>query len=153
YLRREVAFPQARISRPTVGPSLDVLLDDLREAGAERDDGAGSLDAVGVFVGRDDLFFELDVAARLQKVVVLHGPGGTGKTEVAKAFGRWWRDTGGVDEPEWVLWHSFEPGVASFGLDGVITETGLTILGPDFARLDQADRRRVAEGLLAERRL
>ena len=62
---------------------------------ASRTAATGSLDPVGAFVGRDDLFFELETAARLQKVVVLHGPGGTGKTELAKAFGRWWRDTGG----------------------------------------------------------
>ncbi len=78
----------------------------------------------------------LEVAARLQRVVVLHGPGGTGKTELAKAFGRWWRDTGGVEQPEWVIWHSFEPGVASFGLDGVVADDRLRVFGTDFARLD-----------------
>ena len=67
----------------------------------------------GVFVGRDDLFYQLETAARLQRVVVLYGPGGTGKTELAKGFARWWRDTGGVDDPRLVCWHSFEPGVAS----------------------------------------
>jgi tetratricopeptide (TPR) repeat protein len=154
YLRRDVSFPQAQISRPTAEPSLEVRLDELRAPAADRDGGAGDLDpAAGVFVGRDDLFFELEAAARLQKVVVLHGPGGTGKTELAKAFGRWWRDTGGTDEPEWVLWHSFEPGVASFGLDGVITETGLALFGADFARKDLAGRYRVVEGLLSERQL
>ena len=153
YLRRDVSFPQARTRRPKGEPSLEALLDHLRTPGAGRDGGAGSLDPAGVFVGRDDLFLQLEAAARLQKVVVLHGPGGTGKTELAKAFGRWWRDTGGVDRPEWVLWHSFEPGVASFGLDGVITETGLQIFGPDFARLDRAERSRVVEGLLTRRRL
>ena len=66
---------------------------------------------------------------------------------------RWWRDTSGTDKPEWVLWHSFEPGVASFGLDGVITEAGLAVFGPDFARLGPAERSRVIQGLLAERRL
>ena len=30
-----------------------------------------------------------------------------------------------MERPEWVFWHSFEPGVASFGLDGVIAEIGL----------------------------
>ena len=53
-------------------------------------------------------------------VVLLHGPGGSGKTELAKAFGRWWRDTGGVERPQWVIFHSFEPGLASFGLEGVL---------------------------------
>ena len=93
-----------------------------------------------MFVGRDDQFYELEVAARLQRVVVLAGPGGTGKTELAKGFARWWRDTGGVDDQRLVLWHSFEPGVASFGLDGVITEIGLDVLGADFARLDPPQR-------------
>jgi tetratricopeptide (TPR) repeat protein len=153
YLRRDVAFPQARTSRPQGEPSLEALLDELRASSGGRAGGPGGLDPVGVFVGRDDLFFELEAAARLSKVVVLHGQGGTGKTELAKAFGRWWRDTGGVDKPDWVLWHSFEPGVASFGLDGVITETGLAVFGASFARLGQEERLRVVEGLLAQRRL
>jgi hypothetical protein len=153
YLRRDVAFPQARASRPAAAPSLDAVLDDLRKPGQAREGGAEGLEPAGAFVGRDDVFFELEAAARLQKVVVLHGPGGTGKTELAKAFGRWWRDTGGVERPEWVLWHSFEPGVATFGLDQVITETGLQVFGPDFARLDPGERQRVVERLLAQRRL
>ena len=73
---------------------LDDALDRLREGSADR--GGGELDPAGAFVGRDGLFYELEVAARLDRVVVLHGPGGTGKSELAKAFGRWWRDTGGV---------------------------------------------------------
>ena len=48
-------------------------------------------------MGRDDLFYQLETAARLQHVVVLAGPGGTGKTELAKGFARWWRDTGGTE--------------------------------------------------------
>ena len=58
-----------------------------------------------------------------------------------------------MDRPEWVLWHSFEPGVVSFGLDGVITEIGLTVYGADFARLDPGQRRELVESLLVERRL
>jgi tetratricopeptide (TPR) repeat protein len=153
YLRRDVSFGQARAARPAGAPSLDAMLNQLRQPGAVLAGGAGSLDPVGVFVGRDDLFYELETAARLQKVVVLHGPGGTGKTEVAKAFGRWWRDTGGVDRPEWVVWQSFEAGVASFGLDAVITQVGLAVWGSGFARADLGERRQVTERLLAERRL
>ena len=73
-------------------------------------------------------------------MVVLSGPGGTGKTELAKGFARWWRDTGGVDDPRLVFWHSFEPGVATFGLDGVITSLGLAVFGADFARLGRASQ-------------
>jgi tetratricopeptide (TPR) repeat protein len=153
YLRGEVSFPQARTARPTGEPSLEQALDRLAKPATGQGRGAGSLDPVGSFTGRDDLFYELEATCRLQRVVVLHGSGGTGKTELAKAFGRWWRDTGGIDRPGWVLWHSFEPGVASFGLDGIITEIGLAVFGPDFARLDPGERGRVVEQVLAERRL
>ena len=153
YLRQEVSFPEARTTRSPQEPPLEAMLDDLRASSVGRPNQAESLDAVGVFIGRDDLFLQLEAAIRLQHVVVLHGPGGTGKTELAKAFGRWWRDTGGVERPDWVLWHSFEPGVASFGLEGVITEIGLTVFGSDFVRLDSEERSRTVERLLAERRL
>ncbi|WP_239101859.1 CHAT domain-containing tetratricopeptide repeat protein, partial [Microbispora amethystogenes] len=151
YLRRDVRFPNLRTERR--GASLDDMLDRLRigsdGSAAVEDD----LAAVGTFVGRDGLFYTLEVAARLQRVVILHGPGGTGKTELAKAFGRWWRDTSGVDDPEWVIWHSFEPGVASFGLDGVINTIGLRVFGADFALADTEERRRIVQRLLAEYRL
>jgi tetratricopeptide (TPR) repeat protein len=152
YARREVSFPQARVERSADLPSL---ADALTELGAETSEGvAGDLNAVdGVFVGRDALFYDLEVATRLQKVVVLVGPGGTGKTELAKAFGRWWRDTGGVEQPEWVCWHSFEPGAASFGLDGVISEVGLALYGADFGRWDAAQQRAQVRAALAAHRV
>jgi tetratricopeptide (TPR) repeat protein len=153
YLRREVSFPQARTERAADLPPLEQLLDAQLAAGRAAGSGAGELDAVGSFVGRDDLFFQLEAAARLQKVVVLTGSGGTGKTELVKAFGRWWRDTRGVDRPEWVFWHSFEPGVASFGLDGVITQIGLQLFGNEFARQEPQQRRDVVQEVLAERRM
>ena len=150
YLRREVRFPGLVTARPAGAPSLEEALDQL--AGAGPGGAGGALAPVGVFTGRDGLFYELETAARLQKVVILAGPAGTGKTELAKAFGRWWQDTGGVEQPGWVFWHSFEPGLASFGLDGVITEIGLAVFGPDFARLDTAQRTGVVERFLRERR-
>ena len=81
------------------------------------------------------------------------GPGGTGKTELAKGFARWWRDTGGVDDPRLVLWHSFEPGVASFGLDGVISALGLQVFGAEFARLEVPQRLDQVKRLLAQLRV
>jgi hypothetical protein len=75
------------------------------------------------------------------------------KTELAKAFGRWWRDTGGMEDPRFVSWHSIEPGMASFCPAGVITEIGLAVFGADCVAVQPDDRRRVVQNLLAEHRL
>ena len=148
YMRAEVCFPDALTRRPATRPSLDAALDEIRAAPSQDAPTQDPLAAVGAFVGRDDLFYQLEVAARQQRVVVLTGPGGTGKTELAKGFARWWRDTSGVDDPRLVLWHSFESGVASFGLDGVIAEIGLAVLGADLARLDGPQRLAAVNQLL-----
>ena len=60
---------------------------------------------------------------------------------------------GGMDDPRFVFWRFFEPGVASFGLAGVITEIGLAVFGADFAALQPDDRRRAVQNLLAAHRL
>ncbi|MEU7055106.1 tetratricopeptide repeat protein, partial [Streptomyces sp. NPDC046197] len=153
YSRSEVRFPGLRTERQA-GQSLEEMLDRIRERPHTGETPPEAvLEAVGEFIGRDALLYTLDLAARLQHVVVLHGPGGTGKTELAKAFGRWWRDTGALDHPDGVIWHSFEPGVASFGLDGVITSIGLRLFGTQFALLDPDQRQSLVEEILCERRL
>jgi tetratricopeptide (TPR) repeat protein len=153
YWRREVHFPDLRTipAAAAGGVTLDAALDALRASST--DERRHALAPVGEFIGRDGLFYTLEVAARSQRVVIVHGPGGTGKSELAKAFGRWWRDTGGVEHPEWVIWHSFEPGVASFGLDGVISAIGLHVFGADFARQDPPVRKTLVHQLLQEHRV
>ncbi|MCX4671509.1 tetratricopeptide repeat protein [Streptomyces sp. NBC_01381] len=158
YTRSEVRFPGLRTEREA-GDSLDGILDQLREEPetGQRARQGQELVAEGEFVGRDKLLYKLEVAARLQRVVILHGPGGTGKTELAKEFGRWYRDTGALGRPEWVIWHSFEPGVASFGLEGVINTVGRCVFGDQvdspFLRQDAAQRQATVEKLLKSRRL
>jgi hypothetical protein len=58
-----------------------------------------------------------------------------------------------MDDPRFVFWHSIEPGVASFGLAGVITGIGLAVFGAGFAALQPDDRRRAVQNLLAAHRL
>ena len=149
YARTDLSFPRLKTTEAPSADhtSLTTIMDQVRgsadlSAGETAQDSSHQWAAVdGVFVGRDNLLHDLDTAARLQHVVVLHGSGGTGKTEAAKALGRWWRDTGGVERPEWVVWHSFEPGVSTFGLDGAVTAAGLHLIGAEFAQLDDAERR------------
>ena len=156
YMRRDVLFPKSRVARPTEVPpdqALGQARATLPGASTAADELAPTLDAVGgVFVGRDDLFYQLEVAAQSQQLVILTAPGGTGKTELAKGFARWWRDTGGIDDPQLVFWHSFEPGVATFGLDGVISEVGLKIVGADFVRGNPGQQLEAVKQLLCQYR-
>lgn len=155
YRSREVRFPQLRAPAPGTGAGEGAYSPAPSPAGlAGTGQDSDPLAPAEEFVGRDDLFCILETAARTDRVVVLHGSAGTGKTELAKAFGRWWRDTGGVDRPDGVCWHSFEPGIASLGLDGAILETGLRLCGPEFALKDPGTRRDlVLEQLRAQRLL
>jgi tetratricopeptide (TPR) repeat protein len=154
YLRREIDFPQLRRPREAGLPSLDTLLQQADGDGTE----AGATDPLTPerrFIGRDVVFYTLEQALPQQRVVVVHGPAGAGKTELAKAFGRWWQATGGVEQPEWVFFYAFEPGLASFGLDGVLSEIGLRLFGPEFAlrTRDAAQRETVLLKVLREHRM
>jgi hypothetical protein len=96
---------------------------------------------------------ELEWALHHRRVVVIHGAGGLGKTEVAKAFARWLRDTGGLDDPSWAFFHSFEPGLATLGLGGALNSVGLRLHGADFAGLDAVKRREVVLAGLRRQRM
>ena len=131
YLRRAISFQRLQRPRRPELPPLDDLLQQARESGGELGT-RNLLTPDRRFIGRDAVFYDLEQALPRQRVVLLYGSAGTGKTELAKAFGRWWQATGGVDKPDWVFFYAFEPGLSSFGLDGVVTEVGLRLFGPDF---------------------
>ena len=154
YLRRLVRFPQLQQSRSKALPSFDALLDQARQDG----NGAAADEVLAPdrrFIGRDAVFYELEQALSQQAIVIVHGTAGTGKTELAKAFGRWWRDTGGVEQPAWVFFYAFQPGLASFGLDHVVSEIGLKLFGPDFVgkTRDGAERAELLVKVLREQRM
>ena len=145
YQRREVSFPLAPAAPPADPQDRASTLGAAPQA-AELDP------ADGVFIGCDLYFFNLEATFRTQRAVVFKGLGGTGKTELAKAFGRWWRDTGGVEQPEWVFWHSFQPGAGSPALDSVIDKIGTQRFGPGFTAQGAAARRRQVLDFLTTRR-
>ena len=157
YARREVSFPQLRRvpSRPG-SLSLADALAGLRKTPVlpEGVHVEGDLSPMGGrFFGRDAELQELERAIRTRRVVVVHGVGGTGKTELAKGFARWLQDSEGLDDRSLVFFHSFEPGVASFGLDGVLASVGLRLFGADFARLGPEERRHAILHVIREHRI
>ncbi|WP_327064079.1 tetratricopeptide repeat protein [Kitasatospora purpeofusca] len=109
---------------------------------------------VGGFVGRDGLLLGLDTATRRHRVVLLHGAAGIGKSELAKAFGRWCRETGAVDGPDAVVLHAFETGAAGPVAAGVVERIGRRLFAPEeFDPLPPAERRAAVEQALTTRRL
>lgn len=157
YARREVVFPNLRQEPVRPGNlSLEEALAGMRKArtAAEGVHEEGDLSAEGGrFFGRDAELQEMEKALRLERVIVLHGVGGAGKTELAKGFARWLRDSGGLDDPSLVFFHSFEPGIASFGLDGVVSSVGLRLFGADFARRGTEQRRQAVLAALKRYRM
>lgn len=151
YLRRDVRFPQAAIPR-TSSLSLDAELDQLR-SGKRGSHETDDLDPVDRFFGRDWHICQLETAARLQKIVLLQGTAGSGKTELAKAFARWWRDTNGVEKPGYIFLHSYQPGMATSGLDQVVNDIGRSLYGIDFDKLGHAERQAMVEKALTKHKM
>ena len=90
-------------------------------------------------------FFELERAFHRRRVIVVHGVGGCGKTELAKGFARWLQRSGGLDDARLVFFHAFEPGIGSFSLNAALTSVGFKLYGPDFVmRFPKPEDRRMA---------
>ncbi|MGW0329026.1 CHAT domain-containing protein [Nocardia sp. NPDC003183] len=138
YTRREVCFPSLASTSSTDSPTTDV------------DD---QLSAADGFIGRDGYFYDLESAASTKSVIVLHGQAGTGKTELAKGFARWWQRTGALDHPDGVVWYSFDPGVSSRQLDSLVAAIGFAIDGTEFVALDHSARRASVRDRLRSQRL
>ncbi len=75
-----------------------------------------------MFFGRDAEFLTLESAMRTHRIALLHGVGGGGKTELAKAFAHWLQVSSGFEGPLFVFYRSFEPGQPPFGIDTIANE-------------------------------
>ncbi|MFB7380952.1 tetratricopeptide repeat protein [Kitasatospora purpeofusca] len=149
--------PGAALPGPDTAPAVQVAAAHEATgatATAKPSDHHDELAPDGGFVGRDGLLLGLDAATRAHRVVLLHGAAGIGKTELAKAFGRWCRETGAVDGPDAVVLHPFEPGTAGPAAAGVVERIGRRLFAPEeFDPLPPTERRAVVEQALATRRL
>lgn len=157
YARRDVIFPYLRHETNKGREALLATLNKIRQSAEKKEsfeakDIIDPLRAVGRFFGRDAEFLKLERAIQKNHVAILHGIGGTGKTELAKAFARWMRCSGGLDRSDYVLFHSFEPGLPSFNLNGVLTSIGLKLFGADFIKDSGNEKQRRLEILEILRR-
>jgi hypothetical protein len=122
YARSTLQLPKGDSAQKSAAPAEEIAANVFGAAKIEDGTTAGDLAATdGVFFGRDTEFFILERAIR-KRVTVIHGVGGTGKTELAKAFARWLQLSNGLDDPRLVFFRSFEPGLPTFGLDLIVNE-------------------------------
>jgi hypothetical protein len=123
YARSVLRLPQAETKPAPASAAEETAAKVLGAAKIDEGHTADDLVAIdGVFFGRDAEFFILERAIRTHGMAIVHGVGGTGKTELAKAFARWLQISGGLADPRLVFFHSFEPGLPTFGLDLIVNE-------------------------------
>ncbi len=123
YARSALRLPTSEVTPRANSAAEETAAKVLGAAKIDEGDTADDLAAIdGVFFGRDAEFFILERAIRTHRLAVIHGVGGTGKTELAKAFARWLQISGGLGDPRLVFFHSFEPGLPTFGLDLIVNE-------------------------------
>jgi tetratricopeptide (TPR) repeat protein len=145
YARSVLRLPQGETKPAPTSPAEETAAKVLGAAKIDEGHTADDLAANdGVFFGRDAEFFILERAIRTHGCAIVHGVGGTGKTELANAFARWLQISGGLDDPRLVFFHSFEPGLPTFGLDLVVNEI-MAHFGDPKAYLEAGTTRERAE--------
>jgi tetratricopeptide (TPR) repeat protein len=158
YARREILFPQLKTAAQADPQTLADTLKKLKETRSDAAESNGTTElmrAEGRFLGRDAELSELERVFGSNGVVIAHGAGGSGKSELAKAFARWLQASGGLSDPRLVFMDVFESGLASFGLSHVLSSFGLGIMGPDFLNKYPTlqDQQEVVLQVLAENRI
>ncbi|MEY9855718.1 tetratricopeptide (TPR) repeat protein [Catenulispora sp. GAS73] len=126
---------------------------DPRSAAGSGVPGIDPLAATGDFVGRSAEIGRLETAVRPKAVVLLHGPAGGGKSELAKAFGRWRRATAGPGHAKDVVWFSWRSTLGNADLDVVLSALIQQIKGSQQQAVGLQEIRAEARQLLRERRL
>jgi hypothetical protein len=137
-----------RLFPPSAGRSL--TLGDTAGS-ASGPDGLPAAPDTGFF-GRDETLLALDRALDTNQVVLLHAFAGSGKTTTAVEFARWYRLTGGLDEPGMgtgpVVFTSFDIHKPLSGVLNDLWDAVADHLSPDdvgrWTAMSIKDRRRAA---------
>ncbi|MEV4123299.1 CHAT domain-containing protein [Micromonospora sp. NPDC049645] len=134
-LSADPGIPRARTDREP--GRTDEKLDELRNADGNS---GGMLHSMTDPVGSDSLIATIQAAARQKRPVILHGPSGTGKSEAARAFGRWSVTMGQTAGHERVLWHPVESGAPTFAAAHLAAALSRQIHGRDHQPLRPGNR-------------
>ncbi|MCX5116075.1 CHAT domain-containing protein [Micromonospora sp. NBC_00362] len=135
FLSADPRIPRARTDREP--GRTDEKLNELRDARGNR---PGTLHSMSDPVGCDSLIAATQAAARQKRPVILHGPSGSGKSEAARAFGRWWVTTGQTAGYERVLWHPIESGAPTFAAAHLAAALSRQVHGRDHQPLRPGNR-------------
>ena len=100
------------------------------------------------FHGRGRELHRLERLLVRERAVVLHAPGGMGKTTISREAAHWWRRSGMF--PDGAIFVSLE---GNPSIDRLITETGVALEGHDFYKRPESERREWIADQLADRRL
>jgi tetratricopeptide (TPR) repeat protein len=100
------------------------------------------------FHGRARELHRLERMLLQERVVVVHAPGGMGKTTIAREAASWWIRAGLF--PDGAIFVSLE---GNRSPEWLITQCGLALEGHDFYKRDDADKRQFLADEFAKRRL